>query len=157
MDLTQQARNIIDTSLYLTLATADKNPWVAPLFFARDESYNFYFISSVNSLHAKQIQKNPHVAVAIFDSRQKEGTGTGLQIEATCSLLEESEYEKIIPYYLKKHYSDEKERAKHAFSSEQFKNSEKKIFKIVPIKCYIPDDESWKKYKIDRRIEVKLK
>lgn len=74
------ARNIIKSNCYLTLATAlDNEPWVAPLYYDIDEGYNFYYISQLSSKHTLHLLKNPHVAFAIFDSRQKTDTGNGVQ------------------------------------------------------------------------------
>lgn len=83
------AKKIIEENIYMTIATSDENgiPWVAPLFYAVDDSYNFYFISQLSSLHSKHILKNPNVAFAIFDSHQKEGSGSGVQGSGKAYLL----------------------------------------------------------------------
>jgi nitroimidazol reductase NimA-like FMN-containing flavoprotein (pyridoxamine 5'-phosphate oxidase superfamily) len=65
-----QAKAIIKNNIYLTLATATKDgkPWISPLFFAYDNDFNLYWVSSKNSLHSKLIRSNPRVAIVIFDS-----------------------------------------------------------------------------------------
>src|ERR1700739_3662274 len=79
-------KRIIETSIYLTLATTDgEKPWANAVFFASDKDFNLYFTSYNNSRHVKNILKNPNVSVAIFDSHIIPGTGAqGVQIEATC-------------------------------------------------------------------------
>ena len=63
------AKKIINNNIYLTLGTADnKIPWTAPLFYAVNNKYEFYFISKKDSLHIKHISNNPKVSFSIFDS-----------------------------------------------------------------------------------------
>lgn len=89
--LVQIARDIIKNNCYLTLGTADENmPWTAPLYYAVDDRYTFYYISQMDSLHTKHILKNSKVAFAIFDSHQKEGTGNGVQASGRAYLLKDS-------------------------------------------------------------------
>ena len=57
-ELVKLAKDIIKNNIYLTLGTADANPWVAPLFYCVNENYNFYFISQLDSLHTKQMLKS---------------------------------------------------------------------------------------------------
>lgn len=128
----------------MTIATSDENgiPWVAPLFYAVDDSYNFYFISQLSSLHSKHILKNPNVAFAIFDSHQEEGGGNGVQGSGKVSLLYEGELSEAFKWY------------KTAFiemKPESFKGEAPyRFFKLVPEHFYIQDPEA----KVDKRIEV---
>lgn len=78
-ELVKLAKDIVKNNIYLTLGTSDGDPWVAPLFYCVNENYNFYFISQLDSLHTKQMLKNPKVAFSIFDSHAEEGKGTGIQ------------------------------------------------------------------------------
>lgn len=52
------------------LATYDNKPWVATVFYAIDEDFNFYFISEPTTRHSKALKKNRIVSCAIADSRQ---------------------------------------------------------------------------------------
>ena len=99
-----KARLIIAENKYMVLATCDKTnkPWASPVFFAHDEKYNFYFLSSINSRHAKNITENPLISIAIFDSRQKMGQTEGIQIEATAGQVGKNSIEKVIEHYVTK-------------------------------------------------------
>lgn len=100
MDYEKTAKDILKNSHYLSIATSNgKTPWIAPLFYAVDSEYNFYFISRTDSLHGQHILKNPNVAMAIFDSTQLPGTATGLQIEAKASLAPLEGYPKILSLF----------------------------------------------------------
>ena len=160
MDYEKVGRAIIKSNYYLTLATTDgKAPWIAPLFYAIDDKYNFYFISRTDSLHGRHILKNPNVAIAIFDSTQLPGTATGLQIEAKASLASLKDYTGIIRLFLKKAYKNETERTKHSGSwfDSLKKAFKQRIFKLEPKSFYMPDEECWQKHNVDRRKEVKLR
>ena len=157
MDYKTAAKRILQESQYMSLSTCDgKTPWVAPIYYWMDDEYDLYFASPTDTLHAQHILKNPAVAVAIFDSRQPEGTGTGVQIEGRASLLDEKEYVKVLELRNKKKYPAEQERAKHPIDLAKYQGI-KRIFKIVSLKFYMPDEDYWEKQHLDRRIEVPLK
>lgn len=63
----------LQTQHLMAIATAGDAPWISTVFFVADEALNLYFVSDPSSTHCGQIAKNPHVAVAIFDSRQNVG------------------------------------------------------------------------------------
>ncbi|MFC1649536.1 pyridoxamine 5'-phosphate oxidase family protein [Patescibacteria group bacterium] len=70
----------------MTLATCSKTPWVASVYFVTDKDLNLYFVSSPDSRHCKEIEKNEKVACAIADSHilnsQKK---YGMQIEGVAT------------------------------------------------------------------------
>lgn len=85
-------RAIISENNYMTIATSDGHrPWLAPVQFCVDDHLNFYFVSLPGSRHARHIEYNPEVGIAIFDSQQKLFTGRGLQVEGLAALYSESE------------------------------------------------------------------
>lgn len=91
--------SVVERQRYLALSTTDgRRPWVAVLEYLRDEEGNLYFFSPEDSVHARHIEGNPAVAVAIFGSEQPDyaadatATLDGVQIEGTARKLSESEY-----------------------------------------------------------------
>ena len=146
MDKKEFVQKIIKNNLYLSLSTCDgKNPWIAPVQYVVDNRYNFYFISAVDSLHGQHILKNPNVAFTIFDSRQPSGTGEGIQVLGKASLIEKANYPDVVIRYFDELKNIPINLDKYA------------VFKIEPIKFYVPDTEAWKKEGVDKRIEVKMK
>jgi nitroimidazol reductase NimA-like FMN-containing flavoprotein (pyridoxamine 5'-phosphate oxidase superfamily) len=81
---TAKAKGIIKSIPYITLATSNREgvPWNTPLYFAHDNSYNFYWISSKVSVHSANIEENENVAIVIYDSTLPEGKGAGVYIKA---------------------------------------------------------------------------
>lgn len=144
-ELNKTARGIIRNNIYLTLATTDgEDPWASPLFYTVDKEYNFYYISQLNSLHSKNIAMNPSVSFAIFNTRQKEGEGNGVQARGVVKLIKDSQIKEAMKWY------------KTSFiemNEENFMgDAPYRLFKITPSNIYIldPDEET------DKRVEVFL-
>lgn len=140
----QLARDIIKNNIYLSLATADGEPWVAPVYYCVDDKYNFYFMSQMDSLHTQHILKNPVVAFAIFDSHQKEGTGNGIQGKGKAYLVKEDKIDEALRWYHTTFVE---------LTKEGFANSPYRFFKIIPEAFYILDPNE---KHVDKRVEVFL-
>lgn len=61
---------IIDSNSYMTLGTADENglPWVSPVWYSPQEYREFFWVSSPEARHSRNLAMRPHVAIVIFDS-----------------------------------------------------------------------------------------
>jgi pyridoxine/pyridoxamine 5'-phosphate oxidase len=100
-DLASTARAIIDASLYMALGTADEDgrPWVSPVFFATAGYREFFWISSPEVTHSRNIAARPEVSVVVFDSRVPAGTGQGVYMSATAEALSGEELERGLAVY----------------------------------------------------------
>src|SRR3989338_10068592 len=145
MNNSKLAKDILRSNIYCTLATASHFglPWAAPIFYALDDNYNFYFISRPQALHSRHIKINPHIALAVFDSHQPEGTGNGVQIAGKAYELNNSEITVALKWY----------KSNFVPNNPEFfmKKTGYRFYKIVPEKFYILDPEA----KEDKRIEGK--
>ena len=76
------ARSIIDSNLYMTLGTADEagRPWVSPVYYAPAGYTEFFWVSSPEARHSRNLAARPEVSIVIFDSRQPIGTGQGVYV-----------------------------------------------------------------------------
>lgn len=83
-DIKEKAKQIIESNIYMTLATASKSgqPWISPVFFVYDDSYNLYWISNKESRHSNLVRDNNKVAIVIFDSSAVEGEADAVYLEA---------------------------------------------------------------------------
>lgn len=63
------ARAVIDANLYMTLGTvdADGRPRVTPVFFATADHRAFLWLSDPASIHSRNLEARPQVAIVIFD------------------------------------------------------------------------------------------
>jgi nitroimidazol reductase NimA-like FMN-containing flavoprotein (pyridoxamine 5'-phosphate oxidase superfamily) len=89
----QTVRDIIEASRYLVLATADKagRPWSSPVYFAHTGFTEFFWVSSPDVTHSRNIAVRPEVGIVVFDSQAAIGAGQGVYMSATAKLLEHDE------------------------------------------------------------------
>lgn len=147
------ARNILNTNQYMTLGTINEagKPWVSPVVYSFDRSYNLYFASVPSSSHAKSIKKDPTLSVAIFDSHQLNGEGVGLQIVGEAKVVQAKDFAKAFrscasrkfPYGGKGKATDLKKFLEH------YKYC---LYKIKPVEVWMNDPR--KKY--DVRVRIRL-
>src|SRR5262249_42935045 len=78
---------------YMVLATADEtgSPWSTPVYFAHSDFTEFYWISSPDARHSRNIAGRPGVGISIFDSQAKIGTGQGVYMSGLASVVEETD------------------------------------------------------------------
>jgi nitroimidazol reductase NimA-like FMN-containing flavoprotein (pyridoxamine 5'-phosphate oxidase superfamily) len=86
----QRAGEIIQRILYVTIATVSSEgiPWNSPVYSAYDHQANFYWTSSPQAQHSRNIDGNGKVFLAIYDSTVPEGKGEGVYVEGIAAALE---------------------------------------------------------------------
>lgn len=69
-NLESRAEAVIAANKYLTLATVDSDgrPWATPVYFTPDGHEHFYWVSSPDARHSRNLAANPAVSIVIFDS-----------------------------------------------------------------------------------------
>jgi nitroimidazol reductase NimA-like FMN-containing flavoprotein (pyridoxamine 5'-phosphate oxidase superfamily) len=148
----EKARYIIEHNNYMIVATSDKkgNPWAAPVFFAYDDKYNFYFLSAVDSKHAENIVENPKVCLVIFDSSAPVGQSDGVQIDAKASFVPRKEVTKVINIYCDRLFPDSNISATERYDPNEYvEPAEFRFLKVEVVQAYTTG--------IDRRVDVDLK
>jgi hypothetical protein len=88
-DLAVIARTIIDSNMYMVLGTADESgqPWVSPVYYASAGYKEFYWVSSPEVKHSRNIAVRPQISIVIFDSQAPIGTGQGVYMSAIVEQL----------------------------------------------------------------------
>jgi hypothetical protein len=78
------AQRIIDQNLYMVLGTADASgrPWATPVYFAPSGYGEFFWVSSPEATHSRNIAVRPEIGIVIFDSGAPIGTGQGVYMTA---------------------------------------------------------------------------
>ncbi|MGH2542746.1 MAG: pyridoxamine 5'-phosphate oxidase family protein, partial [Ardenticatenaceae bacterium] len=78
------ARAIIDANLYMTLGTADEmgQPWVSPVYYASAGYTEFFWVSSPEATHSRNLAARPQISIVIFDSQAPIGTGQAVYMSA---------------------------------------------------------------------------
>ena len=83
------ARAILDAGIYVVLATADADgvPWASPVWFAKEDYRELYWVSYPGARHSQNIAVRPQIAMVVFDSTVPPGTGQGVYMTATAEQL----------------------------------------------------------------------
>lgn len=83
-DLGAVARDIIDSNIYMVLGTADETgrPWVSPVYYASAGYTEFFWVSSPEATHSRNIATRHEVSIVVFNSQVPIGTGQGVYISA---------------------------------------------------------------------------
>ena len=88
-NLGEIARTIIDAITYMVLGTADEagRPWVSPVYFGSKSYREFYWMSSPDVTHSRNILVRPEISIVIFDSRVPVGMGQAVYMSAVAEEL----------------------------------------------------------------------
>lgn len=154
INLNNRAKEIVKGTIYVTIATvcSDGSPWNTPVYSAFDSEYNFFWISSPNAQHSKNIVQTGKAFVIIFDSSQAEGTGEGVYMQGrTYEVTSEEEIAKAIPFLYDR--KNKPHRAIQDFLGE----SPRRIYTFVPEQRWINTDVKVGAFHVDGRKEVNLK
>ena len=97
-DLGAAARDIVDSNAYMTLATADEagRPWASPVWYASEGYEEFFWVSSPEARHSRNLASRPEVAVVIFDSTAPVGAGQAVYVSAVAEELGGTELDRGI-------------------------------------------------------------
>jgi hypothetical protein len=100
-DLEMIARTILDSILYMVLGTADNsgNPWVSPVYFASKSYREFYWMSSPDVAHSRNILARPQISIVVFDSRVPVGKGQAVYMSAVAEELAGDDLERGLRIY----------------------------------------------------------
>jgi nitroimidazol reductase NimA-like FMN-containing flavoprotein (pyridoxamine 5'-phosphate oxidase superfamily) len=83
-DLGAIARAIIDANLYMVLGTADEagRPWVSPVYYAPAAYREFFWVSSADATHSRNLEARPDMSIVVFDSSVPISTGQAVYMSA---------------------------------------------------------------------------
>jgi hypothetical protein len=100
-DLDAVARGIIDDNRYMALGTADQTgrPWVSPVYYAADGYRAFYWVSSPERQHSRNVAVRTEVFIAVFNSQVPIGQGQAVYMSATAAELTGAELERGIEIF----------------------------------------------------------
>ena len=100
-DLGVLARTIVDSNIYMTLATADETgrPWASPVWYAAEGYGEFFWVSSPEARHSQNIAARAEVGIVIFDSTAPVGTGQAVYVAADAEELGGADLERGIVIY----------------------------------------------------------
>jgi nitroimidazol reductase NimA-like FMN-containing flavoprotein (pyridoxamine 5'-phosphate oxidase superfamily) len=96
MSLAATGREIVDAGSYMVLGTADADgrPWASPVWYAPAGYREFFWVSSPEVQHSRNIAARPEISIVIFDSRQAIGTGQAVYMTATAEQVDGADEER---------------------------------------------------------------
>ena len=100
-DLGAIARAIIDANLYMVLGTADEagRPWVSPVYYAPAAYREFFWVSSPDATHSRNLEARHEVSIVVFDSGVPISTGQAVYMSATAGELVGDERAEALEIY----------------------------------------------------------
>lgn len=95
------ARAIMDSILYMVLGTADETgrPWASPVYFSAYNYREFYWMSSPDVTHSRNILVRPQVSIVIFDARVAAGMGQAVYMSAIAEELTGADFDQGLRIY----------------------------------------------------------
>ena len=100
-DLDDVARDIVDSNVYMTLATADRvgNPWPSPVWYAHADYTDFLWVSRPDARHSRNLAGRPELGIVIFDSTAGVDAAQAVYVEAVAEELTGANRDETIALY----------------------------------------------------------
>jgi uncharacterized protein YhbP (UPF0306 family) len=100
-DFAAMAKSIIDSTLYMVLGTADESgqPWVSPVYFTASRYKEFFWISSPEIRHSRNIAKRSQISIVIFNSQVPVGKAQAVYMSAAAEELTGSDIQLSLAIY----------------------------------------------------------
>ena len=111
----QIAKKIIENNRYMCIASAsqDGRAWAAPVSYCFDTDLNFYFQTSIDSLHVENFRFNPEISVSIYDSTLRIEDIDGIQMSGIVGEVEPCNIKSVYDLFVS-HVIPEEDRCRLA-------------------------------------------
>jgi hypothetical protein len=98
-ELNAIARRVIDSNHYMTLGTQDPDgrPRLSPVYYTCARYSDFYWLSSPEAHHSRNLEERPEIELVIFDSSAPVGAGEAVYLGAGARAIREDELEAVCP------------------------------------------------------------
>ena len=147
----QNAKSIIDSIKYMTVATVDENgqPWNTPVAaFHFDGDYILYWASWAGNQHSKNIRANGKAFIVVYDSTPPGEPTNGVYIKAQASeLIDEQEVLNAATVFKDDPYNP-------SDGQEYLGGKPRRIYKAVPHQIWTNSDSEVDGNFIDIRVEA---
>lgn len=148
----QEAKTIIDSIRYITVATVDETgqPWNTPVAgFHFDNDYTLYWASWIDNQHSKNIRNNGKAFIVVYDSTPADiepTSGVYIQAEAV-ELVDEQEVMQAASVFKDDPYNP-------SDGKEYLSEKPRRIYKAVPQKIWTNSDGEVSGNFVDVRIKA---
>jgi len=98
-ELNAMARRVIDANHYMTLATLDPDgrPRLSPVYYTAARYTDFYWVSSPEAHHSRNLAERPEVQIVIFDSTAPVGRGEAVYLRGVANQMADEELDLVLP------------------------------------------------------------
>jgi hypothetical protein len=98
-ELDAMARRVIDANHYMTLATREPGggPRVSPVYYTAARYADFYWVSSPEAQHSRNVEAAPAVAIVIFDSTTRAGESEAVYLDAVAERVPDERLAAVLP------------------------------------------------------------
>jgi uncharacterized pyridoxamine 5'-phosphate oxidase family protein len=92
-ELDRRARDVVDTNRYVVLGTIDDDgrPRTSPVYFTHANYRDFYWVSSPDAHHSRNIAARPQISFVVFDSSVTPAQGTQAAVYVDADAVEVGE------------------------------------------------------------------
>jgi hypothetical protein len=92
-ELQDMVRRVVDGNRYMTLGTVgpDGLPRLTPVYYTHDGYQTFYWVSSPDAQHSRNLTQQPALAIVIFDSGVDPAKTRAVYLDATAEEVPELE------------------------------------------------------------------
>jgi hypothetical protein len=96
-ELDALARRVIDGNHYMTLGTIDPDglPRLSPVYYTAARYTDFYWVSSPQTHHSRNVLERDDVRIVIFDSTAAVGAGEAVYLAALAAPVADDELEAV--------------------------------------------------------------
>ena len=100
-DLGALAKTIIDSNMYMVLGTANETgqPWATPVYFGHAVYREFFWMSSPEVRHSRNIAVRKQVSIVVFDSQVPVGKGQAVYMAAIANELTGVDFDRGLAIY----------------------------------------------------------
>ena len=142
------AKEIVDRSLYMVVATADRTgqPWATPVYFAHTDYREYFWVSESESQHSQNLVVRREAAGVIYDSNAKLGDAQAVYVLGIAQELPAHECADPIKVYSKR----SKGHGGEGWTLEDVTgDSPHRLYRATAEALYVLDEH-------DHRVEVRL-
>jgi len=97
-DLDAMARRIIEGNRYMVLGTVEPDgaPRLSPVHYTPARHTDFYWVSSPEAQHSRNVAERPEMRIVIFDSTAAVGHGEAVYLSAAARVIADPELERVL-------------------------------------------------------------
>lgn len=149
------ARRVIDDNHFMVLGTSqpDGTPQVSPVFYNHAGYRDFYWISSPDAQHSRNIGAQPRVEIVIFNSQVDPGPGTAaVYLGAAAAQVPDAE----LPAAVEAAFSSVREGVRPYGAEELSGDAELRLYRATAhsVEIHVRGSDPERGTGIDRRLAV---